>query len=476
METDGTPQPAQSASFANAYAVTYRLLGDRGIATELSTSIAERYGPSESEPADRWLPDVVHDAVAASLALEGELARELAAADSASMREALRRRLGGADDATRVAVGLHELAGYPVDVTAGLMSFDADEVASMCGPYAAPPGSSWAELGDPVNRAAGGIKRAQRTPRRVPVFAIVAVLAVVALAIWAGTSIGERPSVGEGGGAAQGASASSEGGGSGAAGAGATGAAFEPTLDPLPSAGCGVPPPQGVQPGTPVALEFDVQGRPLPYRLLFPAAAEPAPLVIAVADDATDPAAFAAQTRLEEALPGSIHVTIPPLIPEGRPVGSEAVPALLDKLVSEHCVDLARTFVVGHGVGGAVAAEAACSAPELIVGAAAVASAPTPDSCVLDPAVAIMVSSRDDDPTVDPGEALSGNAAAWAAVLDADDEVVDAPDERTLVRTYEGPGGVTVMTISRTEGGHGWNSLDTGDVVDFVAGTARMLS
>ena len=158
------------------------------------------------------------------------------------------------------------------------------------------------------------------------------------------------------------------------------------------------------------------------------------------------------------------------------PVGSEVVPVLVEDAVTGLCVDLGRVFVVGHGRGGAEATGAVCTAPELLVAAAAVSAAPSPGpDCVLDPHAAIWISARDDDPAVDTGDALAEVGEDWAGLLDAVSEVVDGVDERTIIRSWVGPGDVTVTTRTQTEGGHAWSSLDTGAVVEFIAGTARRL-
>lgn len=478
-ETQGQneSESPRSPAYANAYAVSYRLLGVRDMATELSSSVAAHYADNGTDPPPTWLPRVVHDATEAVLALASQYPQELSEAQDASTREALRRRLAGSDPQSWVAVGLHQLGGYSVERTAALMGTEPSTVESLCGPFAPPPGVTWASLGDPLSRDATRVRRSGERKRRFPVLPVLAVVAVLALGIWAATSVGERPSFGniEGGG-----SDPSESDGSGNPVVEPGGALFAATLDPLPSSGCesdgstagGSP----VTPGVAASAEVDIRGVPFPYRVFVPESDQPAPLVVSLTDENVDPATFQNEAKLEEALPGTIHITAPSLVPGIPPVGSEVVPLLVEDAIGGSCVDLGRVFVVGHGRGGPEATDAVCSAPEVIVGAAVVSAAPPPEpDCVLDPHASIWISARDDDPTLDTGDALAEVGETWAALLDGVSEIVDGVDERTIVRLWVGPGNVTTTTRTQTEGGHGWNSLDTSAVVEFIAGTARRL-
>ncbi len=443
------------------------------MATELSSSVAANYAPQESSAPQDWLPRVVHDTTEASLALGAMYPQELASAEDSSTREALRRRLAGADPDTWVAVGLHHLAGYPIDRTAALMGSDQASVERLCAPFAPPPGVSWESLGDPLGREAGPVRRGGKRKSRFPLYPVIAAVVVLALAIWAATSVGERPSF-----ATAGDDPTAQDGSAPVVEPG--GALFDPTLDPLPSAGCEAG--AATAGGSPVTIgeaataQVDIRGVAFPYRVRVPASEQPAPLVVSLADENTDPAAFQAEAQLEDALPGSIHITAPSLVPGIPSVGSEVVPVLVEDTVAGLCVDMGRVFVVGHGRGGPEAAAAVCSVPELLVGSAMVAAAPVPESsCLLDPHAAVLVAARDDDPTVDTGDALAGVGTQWAELVEAGDEVVDGVDESTLLRRWSGPGNVTVTTRNQTTGGHAWSSLDTTSVVEFTAGTARRL-
>ncbi len=213
----------------------------RDLATRAAATVAARYASKEGEPPPQWLPDVAHDAVDESLAADSDSA--LDAVKDASSRAALRRRLNGAEGATWVAVALHHLAGYSISDTATLMTYDEQAVAELCGPFDPPPGEQWADLGDPTLRAGDRVSRDPRGRRRIPVFPLVAVVLVAGLAIWAATSIGDRPTVTRdtAGAAADDGVAETGGAGDGAAPdvtPDDSGTAFSPALDPLASAGC----------------------------------------------------------------------------------------------------------------------------------------------------------------------------------------------------------------------------------------------
>ena len=480
----------RSPAFANAYAVAYRLLGVRDMATDLAATVAASWSPHETEPATRWLPDVIHDATEAALALGAEYPAELAAAEDSSTRAALRRRLSGESPPTWVAVGLHHLCGYPVERTAALMGSDEATVERLCAPFAPPPGVSWASLGDPLSRLAGRVDRSGRRRRRIPWVALLAIATTIALVVLVANAEGERPSFadqaptpGANGDNADGDDTEPDGDGSDAdqpvpeAG----GAVFAATLDPLPSSGCeatgeGNGPFAGVVAGDPATAEVDVGGVPLSFRVTVPGGDQPAPLVVSLTGENVDPASHQGAARLEEALPGSIHLTLPSLVAGVPPIGSVVLPGLLDDAITSLCVDLGRVFVVGHARGAPEATAAACAAPAVIVGAAAIAGAPEPGpQCSLDPPVAILVSARADDPAVDSGDALAEVGGEWAALIGAGDEVVEGVDERTLVRRWTAPTGATVTTRHQTDGGAEWNSLDTSAVVDWIASTARRL-
>lgn len=80
-----------------------------------------------------------------------------------------------------------------------------------------------------------------------------------------------------------------------------------------------------------------------------------------------------------------------------------------------------------------------------------------------------------DDPTLDTGNALREVGSAWADALGASDERVDGRSEEALVRTWSGPGGVTVQTTNTVTGGHAWTVGASLSVTPFVQETARSL-
>ena len=463
-QSDETVPPRRSPAFANAYAITYRLLGARQPATDAAARVATRFEAMEALPARQWLPDVAHDAVSESLSVAAgpEVGELLAGADDASTREAFRRRLAAADPPTWVAVGLHQLAGYPVTETAELMGFRTDTVGRLCAPFDPPPGVSWVDLGDPWARTATAVRRAPTSRRRLPLVPLVAAAVVLVLAVWAATSTGERPTV-------LGGSTTTLA----PAGQGTT-ARFGPTVDPVPGAGCEqgtrVPGEAGVARGA----TLDYEGTTISYVLIAPASSAPAPLVVSLPDAGQAPAAFNEQTQLRQSLPGAVHVAVQPSPGDGIS-DAAAVAAVMEETIATRCVDLARVSVVGFGAGAVVAGDTACGFPELVSALAMVGGWREADDCELDPAVAVLVTARDDDPAVNTGSGLEEVGDAWAALVDAEPAEVEGRDETTLVREYTGPGDVTVTTVSRATGGHVWTMEETTDVTRFIAGTARLL-
>ncbi len=144
----------------------------------------------------------------------------------------------------------------------------------------------------------------------------------------------------------------------------------------------------------------------------------------------------------------------------------------LGELVNAACIDMARMNAVGFGSGAPVAAALACEAPQLVSGLALVAGTALPD-CTPDPAMSVRVVANGDDPTLDTGTALLEVGTSWAEAVGATSDTVDGVDEDTLVRTWEGPGGVSVRTVWSAAGGHAW-SIDTSiEVGPFLRDNAR---
>ncbi len=213
----------QSPYEANAYAVTYRLLGDAPAAhVAAQAAVAALHRAMERDGAAlqgrHWLYPLtdlaVAEAVASPAALHGvdpsRSAAELATRDdpSAGLRAALRRRLINATPDERVAGALVHLAGYPVGFVAEVLGATPDDATAAAAVLAPPPGVDYRDLGDPAltgARPTGTRRRSSRVRR--PHWTTIAAVAIVVAAVVAATQVtGPRPTLGppleEGGAAA----------------------------------------------------------------------------------------------------------------------------------------------------------------------------------------------------------------------------------------------------------------------------------
>ena len=327
-----------------------------------------------------------------------------------------------------------------------------------------------------------------RRPTGRAVFWSLLVLAVLAVVIWASTSTGDRPSFGSDTSSQDDpATDGSPSDGSPSDGSASDGsrppqdprsstAVFSEAVDPLASAGCSEP---GPAPGGELLDDGQVVG--LAY--FEPAGGgasdsdttgdSPAPLVVLVGEPTMPAAQLAEDSGILDVADDSFRVGV---------TGSDVDPVrtgtglaqLLGELVNSECIDLSRVNVVGFGGGATVAASLVCRVPELVSGVALVAGVADPD-CEVDPAVAVRIVAADDDPTVDSGTALLEVGSAWADAVGAEEDTVDGLDEDTLVRSWSGPEGLTVRTLSNATGGHAWTLETSLEVGPFVRENARGL-
>jgi hypothetical protein len=183
---------------ANAYAISYRLLGDAAAAAAVAGIAAERLRQSGGMAKPRWLADLAAFTLDQTVET-GALPVESHQQDPFSgLREALRRRLARATEAERVAGSLHHLSGYPIDFVAATIGRSEEETAALARILAPPPGVAYRELGDPrLTRATTGRSPGSAAPRRWrPRWStVVAVLLILVSVVGATQCVGERPTL-----------------------------------------------------------------------------------------------------------------------------------------------------------------------------------------------------------------------------------------------------------------------------------------
>lgn len=188
--------PTASALETNAYAISFRLLGDRPAARAVAAISAERLRQAGGMGRPDWMYLLVEYTLDQTVE-PGAMAVQRADDDPyAGLRAALRRRLERATTDERVAASLIHLSGYPVQWVASVVNHDPETTARLAGVLAPPPGVDYRDLGDPElthRRPTLHRERRRRRPHWTTVAAIAAVLAVVLAA----TQItGPRPTLG----------------------------------------------------------------------------------------------------------------------------------------------------------------------------------------------------------------------------------------------------------------------------------------
>lgn len=180
----------------NAYAVAYRLLGDRPAARAVSGIAAERVRQAGGPARPDWLYLLIEftlDQTVGPGALPGG---DPATDEHSGLRTALRRRLERAAPDERVAASLVHLAGYPVDFVAAIVHRTPEQTVQLAGLLAPPPGIAYRDLGDPELTGRVASTRRERR-RRGPHWTTIAAVALVVVLVLAATQItGPRPTLG----------------------------------------------------------------------------------------------------------------------------------------------------------------------------------------------------------------------------------------------------------------------------------------
>lgn len=193
MSTDAI----DAALETNAYAISYRLLGDRPAARAVAGIASERLRQVGGTTRPDWMYLLVEFTLDQTVE-PGVLAVEPSDDDPyTGLRTALRRRLERAAPDERVAGSLIHLAGYPVDLVASVVNRPPEQTVALAGILAPPPGVDYRDLGDPeLTHRQPQRRRGPGERRRGPHWMTVAAVALVAAIVLAATQItGPRPTL-----------------------------------------------------------------------------------------------------------------------------------------------------------------------------------------------------------------------------------------------------------------------------------------
>ncbi len=495
------PVPDPAAVSANAYAIAYRLLGDRSAAhAAVGIAISRLQATGAFEHPD-WLARLAGAVVAESV---GSAAAGVSPADAdptgEGLRVALRRRLASASDEERVAAALHHLAGYPIDQVAGFMGRTPQEADRLAAALAPPPGISYRKLGDPELIGAGP-SRPTRPLIPLRLSTVLSAVAVLALVFGASRCVGPRPRLGPAPERAPvvvsrdvasrgsvGCSLPPQAAGVYASTAEPTGAAEAGGAVPfrlaVPVPAAPTPPSGGGQAGSGTEPDPTAIGAP---------AAVPRPLLVAVADADSTADSFATSSGLESAglEAGDLVVTVAP-VAHGTVAAVDAVAAVLDTASRQLCVDRNRVTVAGLGTGGQTATAVACRRPAEVAVVVAVGGASMSQSCELSPAVSLLMRWAADDQVLPPAGGYGTQAVPpspdaaplppspagqvtrhWARAIGAGEPTRSISPDGAAVEEARTAAGSTVRWVTTPAGGHAWTADDTAETLTFAASHAR---
>lgn len=180
----------------NAYAISYRLLGDRPAARAVAGIAAERLRQVGGMTRPDWMYLLVEFCLDQTIE-PGAMAVQPNPDDPyTGLRTALRRRLERAAPDERVAGSLIHLAGYPVEWVATVVNRSPEQTVQLAGILAPPPGVDYRDLGDPELTRRPPPQRAERSRRRPHWTTLAAVAVVVAIVLAATQITGPRPTLG----------------------------------------------------------------------------------------------------------------------------------------------------------------------------------------------------------------------------------------------------------------------------------------
>lgn len=489
-------RPDRSAVNANAYAIAYRLLGDRAAAQAAIGIALQRVDAAGGLDRTDWLAVLASSTVEQSVGVAATGIRP-SEPDSAQegLRSALRRRLASASNDERTAAALHHLAGYSIDQVAAFMGRTPADVARLAGVIAPPPGVSYRDLGDPI-LIGGSATDDPRRRVRVSVSTALTALVVIALAIGASRCVGPRPSLGP-------------------APAHVT-AHVSADAPVVTSAGCSRPAtPAGTYWSTTAqspSASIAATSSPVPFRVAVPqqgvptsdpsgsnvsttneGAPTPHPLLLAVTDAGESIDSFMTDTGLEQAAveQGFLVATVAPHA-SGTIASVDDVAAVLNTMLSESCVDTSRVTVTGLGSGAQTATAFGCSQPQLVSVIAGVGGASVPGDCTLSPAVSLLLMWNADDQAFPPDggygplAAPPSSAAAplpptaagqavsiWSRAIGAPEPERSTAEGGGSVEQSRSPSGAQVKWVSAPTGGHTWTPDTSQAILEYAEQHAR---
>ena len=493
--TDATlPVEADQTLWANARAITFRLLGDEALSERAAgeavaqVQLLAAQGPGSWVANPHWLTVLAAVAVDRSLVLDVMDAQDHP--ELAPVRRQVRQRLAAATPAQWVAPVVHHLAGYPVETAAQLLGRDLDDVAADCALL--PADVDYRSLGQAQTAArplpAADVVvpdtttdgqdsgphtgRRARRPRRMSVsgMAVVLMLALVGAGITVTTLLpGQRAST-----------------------AGRPSADADDTVGPkvpaLPSSGCrSASTASGV---TNPALTVGQTDRT--FRLSLPkvkvpvgGSVTPRPLYVGIPGGGQGAAGFEATTGLESAVGTAAVATLEPAAPwfsvnvdqdTRRPDDIAYALAVVENVTAAHCIDLHRVVVVGAGIGGKLAGALGCVRPTVFAAVVSVGEAFLPQPCILEPPVSLLqVTPRPIGTGADPQTANASVAAAWARSIGTTrGPAALGNSDGSVVTDWTGGRWNSVVRYVDAPAGSGiWPEGTTDQVVRFATAVAR---
>jgi len=496
--TGGPPPDPDLTLWANARAITFRLLGEIAISERAAGDAVIQTQQLSASGLGSWAADPRWMTVLAVVAVERSLVLDVAGTSDhpelAPKRRELRRRLALVEPALWTAPVVHHLAGYPATDTAALLGRPVEEIRREVLLF--DPSWDFRELGQaqtltrplPASSISTDSSQQRTTdsdssqpdepnskrPRRkwsLSGMAVVVMLATVGAGITVTTLFpGQRATT-----VGKPLSTKSEHVGR--------------DVPALPSAGCGSSDEFfGVSNPT-----VKVNGSNRQYRLSLPnqlakvgESRSPATLIIAIPPAGQSAADFAEVNNLEAA-PVAV-ATLEPVPPfrtinidqdVQRPDDIAYALAVTDNVIASRCIDLRRVHLVGSGVGGRLAGALGCIRPTIYASVASVGEAFLPQPCVLDSPVSLLSVPTNLGANVsNPADLVAvadAVAPQWARAIETTKAPLthSGPNDTVVTDWTQGQWGSFVRSMTVPAGQDVWATAVTEETLAFAAATAR---